>query len=184
MEIPSRIRPRRRWIGVAVIVVATSAAAEGPPPAPTPKPGTLAAFASRAELDRSRAAADGAIVITDDTLTELGEGAVVTLAGEPAAPLPELTPGPTADPKARSRWRSAVLAQSRKIAGLQARRDAAELELDRLERGSLDARTLDRIEKAEAKLRQIDAEIARERAVLSRIVRDARKDGAQPGWFR
>jgi len=180
-----RHSPLRPHLITITISLAAIAAAEEPLPSPTPRPGTLAAFASAAELDRSRfGTVDGAIVITGDNLAELGEGAVLTLAEEPAADLPKLTPVDPVDPKLRARWRRAVLAQSRVIARLEARRTTAEAELDRLERGRLDARTLDRIEKAEAKLAQIVAEIARERAELSRIVREARKEGAEPGWFR
>ena len=41
-----------------------------------------------------------------------------------------------------------------------------------------------RLERAESKLRHLDEEISREREELSRIVRDARRRGAEPGWFR
>ena len=177
---------RRSLRGLGVAVALTGCAfADEPAPSPTPKPGTLAAFAAANDLDRSRIAdGDSVIVITAANLEELGEGAVLSVTTEPAAPPPELGPVEPVDPAVRTRWRNAVLAQSRTIARLESRRERVEGEIDSLERGRLDARTLDRIEKAEAKLAAVEAEIRRERAVLSRIVRDARKDGAQPGWFR
>jgi hypothetical protein len=109
---------------------------------------------------------------------------VLSVAGSPLAEPGHPDPDSTVDPKVRQRWRSRVLTQSARIATLEARRADVEAEIDRLERGSLDARTLDRIEKAEAKLARVDADIRREKAELSRMVREARKQGAQPGWFR
>jgi hypothetical protein len=41
-----------------------------------------------------------------------------------------------------------------------------------------------RLQQLEAKLLQLDRDIAGERARLARIVRDARRRGAEPGWFR
>jgi hypothetical protein len=135
-------------------------------------------------LDRTEQSGDGPIVITGDNLDELGRNALFSVTSEPVAEPLEPDPDNGVDPEARERWRSKVLAQSRRIARLEARRAAVEAEIDRLERGRLDARTLDRIERAEAKLRLVDADIAREKTTLSRIVREARKQGAQPGWFR
>jgi hypothetical protein len=89
-----------------------------------------------------------------------------------------------ADPKTREKWRKKVLAQSSVIARIQARRFDAEAELNRLEWGKLDGQALDRIAKAERNLQTIDTEIKSEKAQLSTIVRQARKEGAQPGWFR
>jgi hypothetical protein len=174
---------------VAIAAVLTSvpaASGQTPEPAttPTPRPTSLAAYARNTVLDRTDHSADGPIVITGDNLDELGHDAVFSIAGKPLAPPFEPDPNSRVDPKLRARWRSKVLAQSERIARLDARRAAVEAEIDRLERGRLDSRTLDRIERAEDKLRLVDADIKREKAALSRLVRDARRQGAQPGWFR
>ncbi len=161
-----------------------SGEAPKPTPSPTPGPTTLAAYARATVLDRTEQSGDGPIVITGDNLDELGRNALFSVTSEPVAEPLEPDPDSGVDSKARERWRSKVLAQSRRIARLEARRAAVEAEIDRLERGRLDARTLDRIERAEAKLQLVDADIAREKRGLSRIVREARKQGAQPGWFR
>ena len=186
MEIP---RQCSSLIAFVVIVVGLAIAEVGhaadPAPSPTPKPGTLAAFARSTQLDRSAAdPGSGRIVITTDNLARLGEGAALSETGPPAAEPPAITTDVRPDPTVRSFWRKKVLAQSRNIARLESHRDRVLEEIDRLERGRLDGRALDRIEKAESKLRQVEGDIKREKARLSNLVREARKQGAQPGWFR
>ncbi len=183
MEIPRQLT----ILGCVVSLISTPVltADEPPGPRPTPKPGTLAAIASSRSLKRApELDASAVIVITDGNLDELGRGAVLTLMSSTIAdPLPAETEHRT-DPKTREKWRKKVLVQGSAIARLEARRVDAEAELERLERGKLDGKALDRIAKAEAKLRAIDAEIRSEKVRLSTIIRDARKEGAQPGWFR
>jgi len=160
-------------------------ATEPPGPRPTPKPGTLAAIASSRSLNRApELDQKGVIVITDENLEHLGKGAALTLMTSTIADPSATEADHRADPKTREKWRKKVLAQSSVISRIEARRADGEAELNRLERGKLDGRTLDRIAKAESKLRAIDAEIRAEKAQLSTIIRQARKEGAQPGWFR
>jgi len=109
---------------------------------------------------------------------------VITVVTTTAAELPLVSTIDSVDPKTREKWRRKVLAQSRTIAQLKVKRATGETEINRLERGRLDAGTLDRIARAEAKLDAIDQEIRRKKAELSQVVREARKEGAQPGWFR
>jgi hypothetical protein len=159
--------------------------AEEPLPTPTPRSGTLAAYASVTPLDRTCLVNEmTTVVITGDNLAELGEGAVLTVVAEPAAEFVAVDLPEPVDSKTRERWRNKVMAQRKVIERLDARRKTVEAEIDRLERGGLDSRTLDRLEKAESKLGRVDSEIRRERLELSRIIRRARKVGAQPGWFR
>jgi hypothetical protein len=164
----------------------SSFAGTNPPlPAPTPKPGTLAFVAGGRSLIRAGDAdLTEPIVITDENLGKLAEGAVITVVTTTVAEPPSLSTADSIDPKTREKWRRKVLAQSQTIAKLEAKRTTGETEINRLERGRLDAGTLDRIAKAEAKLKAIDQEIQRKKAEFSRIVRQARKEGAQPGWFR
>ncbi len=160
-------------------------ATEPPGPRPTPKPGTLAAVASSRSLIRAPELDEtGVIVITDDNLAQLGRGAALTLMTSTIAGPPPVETDHRADPKTREKWRKRVLAQSSVIARIQARRFDAEAELNRLERGRLDGQALDRIAKAERNLQTIDAEIINEKKQLSTIIRQARKEGAEPGWFR
>ena len=159
--------------------------ADSPPPTPTPKPGTLAAVAGSRPLQRVPGLSDtGIIVITDDNLSSLGKNAALTSMTSTIAETDVFEAHADADPKTREKWRKKVLAQSRVIARIEARRVDAEAELNNLERGKLDGQTLDRIANVEKKLQTIDAEIKNEKARLSTIIRQARKEGAQPGWFR
>ncbi len=180
--------PRQLIVLWAVSVVfwnPVARAVEPPSAAPTPQPGTLASVASTRSLTRGPGAdVSTPIIITDDNLAELADGAVVTIVSSTVAEFTEFTVEPEVDPKTRERWRKRVLAQSKVLARAEEKRDAVVTEIDRLGRGRLDSRTLDRIAKAEVKLRAADDEIKRAKAELSKIVRDARKEGAQPGWFR
>ena len=184
MEIPRHIRVLVRVIGVVKLAGTAFASADTPPAAPTPPPrsGTLAAYASSITLDRGPG--EDPVLITTDNLRALGEGGFLTTASMPAGEPNKINPSAEVDPKIRERWRRKVLAQGRTIANLQAQRRAAEEKIERIERGRLDSRALDRLTKAETKLRQVDAEIRQQKQELSRIVREARKEGAQPGWFR
>lgn len=172
--------------GVVVVAWSPVARAVDPPePTPTPQPRTLAALARERPLHRNPDATCGKpIVITDENLAELSRGAVVTELTSTVAEFIPIEGTDDSDPDARDRWRKKVLAQGKVIARLQARRAAVEHKIDRLERGRLDSRTLDRIATAETELREIDLEIGREKSALGRLVRAARKEGAQPGWFR
>ena len=178
----------RQYIAVGLVMGCTfslCARAETPPPSPTPKSGTLAALAGDRSLKRASGVdVDTPIVITDDNLARLADGAVITLMTSTIAEVSEIDPVDEPDQKTREKWRKRVLAQSAVIAKLEARRSAIGAEIGRLERGRLDARTLDRIERAEAKLRVADDDLEREKANLSKLIRAARREGAQPGWFR
>ena len=184
MEIPRQIRVLVRVIGIVKLTGAAFASADTPPSTPTPPPrsGTLAAYASSITLDRGPG--EDPVLITTDNLRTLGEGGVLTTASMPAVEPNTIHPTAEVDPKIRERWRRKVHGQSEVIARLQSKRSAVEADIDQIERGKLDGRALDRLAKTETKLRAIDAEIKNEKAQLSRIVRQARKDGAQPGWFR
>lgn len=183
MEIPRQFITL--WGVMVVLWNPVARAIEPPLPTPTPRPGTLAALAGRTALHRAPGVGTtDPIVITDDNLVALADGAVVTLVTSNAAELPDLPIKTGVDPKTRARWRKKVLAQSKVIAGLEDRRDDVEAEIDRLGRGKIDSRTLDRIAKAKIKLGAVDGEIKSKNAEFSRIIRAARKDGAQPGWFR
>lgn len=183
MEIPRQLITLGCAFGM--VCSATSSVAEPPRPSPTPKPGTLAALAGSRPLHRAPGFdGAGAIVITDENLGPLGEGAALTVMTSTIAETGDFETKEQGDPKIREKWRRRVLAQGEAVARLQARRHDVQSEIDRLERGRLDSRTLDRLAKAESKLRVVDEEIKRAQTELSRIVRNARKEGAQPGWFR
>jgi len=176
--------PRQFIIIWAVMVVAwnpVARASDPPPPTPTPKPSTLAALAMATSATRN---GTPSIIITDDNLAELSDGAVVTMMTTTACELNETTVPAAIDPKRRIHWQKKVLAQRKRIAALQQKRASVEHTINRLERGRLNSRALNDIAEAKAELENIDSQIRDEKSVLSKIVRSARKEGAQPGWFR
>ena len=165
---------------ISIVAAAASVAAENP--TPTPRPDSLAAYARHITLDRSRAV-EGAdrLMITNDNLEVFAAGGSVTLGSMPTH---GSAPATQPDAAERERWRKAFQVQRRVIAGVERRRTLLEVEIDRIEDGPLTARNLARLDHAEAKARVLDGEIRHEQGELSRIVREARHHGAEPGWFR
>jgi hypothetical protein len=159
--------------------------ADAPSPTPTPQPGTLADYARRNSLKTSGMAdATGRVIISTANLTEVANGGTITIGGTPSSgknrhPTPS-TPSATE----RARWRAAHGKQRQVIAGLERRRSLLSIEIAHLGDQSLTIKTMARLQRAEAKMRQLEGEISAERAALARIVRDARRHGAEPGWFR
>ena len=163
---------------ISVLAVAALVAAENPTPTPAPRPGTLAAYAGRISLRRTET---GGVTITNENLAELAAEGAVTLGSvstRVGAPLKQ------PDAAERARWRTAYRRQRQVITGLERRRALIEIEIDHIEDGGLTAKSLARLDHAEGKARVLDEQIKRERGELVRIVREARRHGAEPGWFR
>jgi len=179
--------PYAAVLAVLAIVVSFSTAtmADEPSPPPTPRPETLSDYARCNSLKTSGVAdATGRVVISTATLAEIAEGGTVTIGGTPASGR-NLAPTPsTPSASERTRWRAAHNKQTQLIIGLERRRALLEIEIDHIGDQSLTIKTMARLQRAEAKMRQLDDEISAERAELARIVRDARRHGAEPGWFR
>jgi len=158
---------------------------EEPAPTPTPRPRTLAAFASRTTLDRS--AVDdttGHVTITSENLAGLAKGRSLTIGSLAAHGRSPTKSTGGIDKKERARWRARYQKQRDVIQKLERRRAMLEVEIDRIEDGSLNARNLARLDRAKAKLRLLNEDIRREKGELASIVREARGHGAQPDWFR
>jgi uncharacterized protein YqgV (UPF0045/DUF77 family) len=169
----------------ALIWLTAATASPADTPTPTPRPGTLAAYASTTKLSRSSAAdANGSVTLTNANLGEIAAegsltlGVATTDAGQRAR---SKAKGTDAE---RNRWRAAYSKQHEVIRGLGRRRAQLDIEIDHIEDQKLDVRTLARLERAKSKLRQLETQIEAERAELARIVREARRHGAEPGWFR
>jgi hypothetical protein len=153
------------------------------PPRPTPRPGSLAAYAEKVTLDRSTLGnGDGRVILTNDSVTALAADGSITLGTVTQADRKKAKS--VVDNAERSRWQAAHRRQRQVIAALEKRRSQLETEIDQIEDLGLTAKTMARLERSESKLRHLDEEIGREREALARIVRDARRRGAEPGWFR
>jgi hypothetical protein len=167
---------------ISLLAATTLVAAENPTPTPMPRPGSLAAFASRLTLNRSRAGGGvDRLMITNENLEVFAAEGAVTLG---SVATHSSAPATQPDAAERARWRKAFHVQRQMIAGVERRRSLLEVEIDHIEDGPLTAKNLARLDLAEAKARILDGEIRREQGELSRIVREARRHGAEPGWFR
>jgi len=175
-------------LGSLALCAALGGASE---PTPTPPPSSLARLAGRLELDRSALGGEGAVVITNDNLADLAAaGRLSTTAGVKASPPPPAaTPSPRDQAALRERWRTAYRRQRERVFALEeqlVRLDlevAAAAEADR-SRPPGSARRPDRAPVLRQRREALAARVDRERSELRRIVREARADGAQPGWFR
>jgi septal ring factor EnvC (AmiA/AmiB activator) len=137
---------------------------------------------------------DGSMVITNDTVERLGELGVLTSgsyevgSAEPSANRRGATDSKT-EAKRRTRWRRKVDEQRAQIAKVETELARVDAKIDSLEdaafaggRGA--ARIWARVEEAKRIRTIVESQLERERAKLAAIVREARKNGAQPGWFR
>lgn len=167
----------------ALIWLAATTGSTADPPSPTPRRGSLAAYAGKVTLNRSALEnSDGRLILTNDSVASLAVDGSITLGTVKEADRKKATPG-VRDAE-RSRWQAAHRQQRHVIAGLERRRSRLEFEIDQIEDLDLSTKTMARLEQSEAKLRLLNGEISAERAELARIVRDARRRGAEPGWFR
>ena len=182
LNLPQSKSTCRAICAISVLAAASLVAAESPTPTPAPRPGSLAAYASRLALNRSRAV-DGSdpLMITNDNLEVFAAGGALTLG---SASTKGAAPAKPPDAAERARWRKAYDKQREVFAGLERRRTLLEVEIDHIEDGQLTPKNLARLDRAEAKARVLDEEVERERRELAKIVREARRHGAEPGWFR
>jgi hypothetical protein len=154
-------------------------------PKPTPRPGTLGAYASKITLDRSLLDdASGHLVLTNDTVADLAKGTPITLGAVVTVGHGSSKASGGRGSADRARWRAVHQKQQQVIADLEQRRFLLEIEISHLRRQRPTPKILARLDRTEAKGRHLEQEISRAREKLARIVRDARHEGAEPGWFR
>lgn len=181
----SKISPR---LVSAVSTVAFLRAVSASPadiPKPTPRPGTLGAYAENVTLDRSTLSDEtGRVVLTNDNVVVLAEGGSIIFGAVVTNGRGKPKPTSVADSAERARWRAAHRKQRKVIADLERRRSLIEIEIEHIGNLRLTVRTMARLQRVEAKLRDLDRQIEDERRELARIVREARRRGAEPGWFR
>lgn len=169
----------------AVVFLATANGETAEPARPTPRPGSLGAYAETVSLNRfALGDGTGRVILTNENVAGLAADGSITLGTVTPAMSKELGSAGTVDSSERARWQATHRRQRQVIANLERRRLQLVTEIDQIEDLGLTAKTMARLDRAEAKLRLLDEEIAGERAALARIVRDARQRGAEPGWFR
>jgi septal ring factor EnvC (AmiA/AmiB activator) len=162
------------------------------------RPGRLAHLAARIELDRSAVGTDsGQIVISDHNLQTLAARGRLTAVPTAAWSGPVGT-SKNADKSSAQladqerKWRGRYRRQLAKVRTLETRLATLDRRLKALEDAATSvARSLRQWAAARAKLESARSDRAAlaerlddERAELERIIREARREGAQPGWFR
>jgi hypothetical protein len=176
------------WTAHGLVVAVAITAGPGAEPTPTPGPRTLGELACRIELEGDGVERrDGVLVITDESLERLGADAALTVAGDGAdvVELPLPSDREEGDREAeRTRWRQRYRRQAEVIGKLLERRRRLEHETHLIWQAPNSRRRSLRLDRARQELAGLDARLRRERQELARIVREARRHGAQPGWFR
>lgn len=170
---------------ITVVAVLTSVSVfPADQPAPTPRPGTLGAYARKITLDRSAVGQlSGRLILTNETILDVCEDATITLGAVTMNGVHAPT-RPNGGSAARRRWRAAHRRQQRVIADIEKRRSLLDIEIAHIKQQQLTPKILARLDRAEAKRRHLEQEIHNAREELAHIVREARRDGAEPEWFR
>jgi len=172
-----------RWAVILIAIGAASVAAptgNEPSPTPTPRPRALGDIKLKG-VDGSTE--KGRVVISDANLADLADRGSVSVVGMTTH---ETTPKPRKTPSrsVRERWRKKVHDQKAVIVALERKRLRVEAQIDLIEDARVTARTLARLHTAQIELRSVEDRIRTEKADLGRLIREARRHGAEPGWFR
>ena len=176
--------PQILWATILIANSAVGAAtrtADELSPTPTPRPRRLGDIKLKTEATVEK---DGRVVISDANIADLAGRGSVTVGGKETTQTAMSKPRKTPSRKDRERWRTKVLDQKGVIVGLERKRLRIEAQIDLIEDGRLTPRALARIQRAEIDLRAVEREIRTAKAELGRLVREARRHGAEPGWFR
>ena len=175
---------------MAPILTVLAVFAEAQPPAPTPPrtPRSLSDAAARITLDRSLVGgSDATVLVSNENLGHLAaHGRLTTWTSGSNQNRREPESSPVTSPRAstRSQWRKRYGRQARLIQKIEDEVAALVIQVDRLDLNDNDGRRQARLERAREQLAATRRRLTVEERRLHRIVQDARKDGAQPGWFR
>jgi len=170
---------------LCALLVSAVSSADPPPATPTPHPRTLADYAAGRRLEATTVRdGRGRITITNGTLRTVAVDGALTRAAGPAGGPQEFNWPTPVDPRLKRRWQAAVERRRRIVTRLEAKRAALEAELSRVRDARPTTRTVAREDGLRNRIRSLDHELATARAALARVQREARCEGAEPGWFR
>lgn len=172
-------------------------------PTPTPRPRTLADIAKTLRLraaSKEQGQASGRIVITDSNLQEYAEkGGLTTASGQkprPGTRPPALNAGQSraeAEQEAKRReWRAKYQKQAALVGSMKTRIKELDEQIPGLWRqfyawddpAYRDGVIKPKLDKFLNERNALAKRLPQEEAKLPDIVEQARRDGAQPGWFR
>ena len=155
----------------------------------------LGEYADRLILDRSGLEdRDSTIVISNRTVDRLSDfGTLSTSSRSSVSPDPpphgfRASPTPVG-PARRSYWKRRVRQQRQVIDAVENELALLNVKIDALEdaafEGGLRAKSKwVKLAEAKGRRRVVDRRLRNERAKLAAIIREARREGAEPGWFR
>jgi hypothetical protein len=192
--------------GAVFAVLLAQAATPTPTPAPTPTPpanilglrqgseaqpapSSLGDVAKKIKL---RLPANQPRVLTNDSVRQLSEGVELTTSMADSGAVPAAPSGPTADGGKKAMWQDRYKAAVAKASGLEAEIARLTSEVARLETAFYahdDPAQRDGVikpawDKALADLRAAQNDLVEARKAPEQVLEEARRDGAQPGWFR
>jgi hypothetical protein len=168
----------------ALLLAVLCAIAGAEEPAPSRPTNSLAEFARDLKLRGTTLTGDeGRITIDNETIAALGSAGRVTVGhGSSRPPATDWIERP--DEGDRVIWRKRYERQQAKIDVCERRLAAVDRDIDLLNRQRLTPRVLARLETAQAKRIGLEEDLREQRGELARLIREARRHGAQPGWFR
>jgi len=200
-----RTTGRPLWIPILTLLFSSNPSAtlpaDKPPATPTPLvPRTsdatrLSGYASRTALDRSTVGPPGEpLIITSELVRQLATDGLLTV-GFPNNRLwsPAARPSPSARTRNPQRieeeWRAKVLRQKDQVAKIQGDILLLDAQIGAIKASAAHGR--DGAGRRQAKVLEargrrtvLTRQLERERARLGALIRHAREQGAQPGWFR
>lgn len=204
------IAARLRYLTVAAAVLGGASVAQPaqqatprptPRPTATPRPRSLADVARQMRLKHPDKPGES-LTITNDNLSSYaakGGLTLVTSTPRPVSPSAGLREGSAApapegesNDGARKVWRERYRAQQKQIATMESRRSELDSEIPDLwnkfyawdDPAYRDGVIKPKLDAAIKERDQLDAAIPEEQRKLGQILEDARRAGAQPGWFR
>ncbi len=174
-----------------------------PTPAPTRNPNSLAAVASKIHLRKAGSTTSSSgVVITNENIKSYAEkGKLTTASGQPAGaattgsmPFGRTTTGQRkmSDDAKKSYWRNAYIRQKQLVDSIKKRIDELNREIPGLWRDFYawddpayrDGVIKPKIDKKLKEVEELKKRLPVEEKKLPKILEDARRDGALPGWFR
>jgi hypothetical protein len=189
---------------VLLALAATPTATPTPTPKPTPPinllltkrsseaqlaPTSLGDVAKRIKL---RLPANQPKVLTNDSVRQLSEGVELTTSLADSGSVPATPSGETTDAGKKAMWQERYKAAVARASGLEAEIARLNSEVARLETtfyATDDPAQRDGVikpawDKALADLRVAQDELVQARKEPEEVLNEARRDGAEPGWFR
>ncbi|NOZ94055.1 MAG: hypothetical protein GXP47_04840 [Acidobacteria bacterium] len=174
-----------------------------PTPVPTRNPNSLAAVASKIHLRKpGTTSRSSGVVITNENIKSYAEkGNLTTASGQPARtsatgsmPFGRTTTGQRkmSDDAKKSYWRNAYIRQKQLVDSIKKRIDELNREIPGLWRDFYawddpayrDGVIKPKIDKKLKEVEELKKRLPAEEKKLPKILEDARRDGALPGWFR